>query len=204
MVATHRIVTVVSTRSHVAISCSVRDSRHVSLLRWLGLAGTPNASATETDTVRRIAARLDALAPDEARRVAAFAYVLARIANADLRTSADEIDEMERIVASEAGLDTATARLVVEIARGQARLFGGTEDYVVTRELRRVTSREERVQMLRCACAVAAADGGISSLESSTLVAIGEELGFAREEVMAVRSEWRDRLTVLRNEPGER
>lgn len=173
----------------------------MSWLQRLGLGGARSATSAETDTVRRIAARLDALPEEEARRVAAFAYVLARVANADLRTGEDEIAEMERLVAEQACLDEGTARLVVEIARAQAKLFGGTQDYVVTRELRNVASREERAQLLRCACAVAAADGGISSLESSTLVAIGEELGFAREEVIAVRSAWRDRLTVLQREP---
>jgi uncharacterized tellurite resistance protein B-like protein len=170
----------------------------VSFLRFLGLEARSHESAGDTATVRRIAARLEALGPEQARYLAAFAYVLARVAVADLEVPESETQAMEGIVAEVGHLPPAEAALAVEIAKSQARLLGGTENYVVTREFHRISTREQRLRLLRCLFAVAAADGTISAAESAEIVAIGEELGFAREEVIAERSPWRDKLSELK------
>ena len=176
-----------------------------SILRLLGLGGggSRRAAPGETETVRLIAERLERLPPDQARFLAAFAYVLARVANADLSIDAAETAEMERIVREVAGLGDAEAVLVVEIAKTRSRLLGGTEDYVVTREFRQLATPEQRARLLECLHAVAAADGSITSEEAATIAAIGEELGFTRAEVVAFRSAWRDRLSVLRRPAPE-
>ena len=171
----------------------------MSLLRFLGLRrDEPEAAAGETETVRRIAARLEGLPPERARHLAAFAYVLARVAHSDLEIDAAESTEMERLVTELGGLPSAEATLVVEIAKSQARLLGGTENYVVTREFRRGATPEERAQLLECVFAVAAADGSISAVESVECGRIADELGFTREEALAVRSRFRDKLSVLK------
>src|SRR5438045_9722023 len=78
-------------------------------------ASLPTAgSAAETATVRRIVARLEALPPEEARFLAAFAYVMSRAANADMDISADETQAMEGFVVEHGHLDEAQAVLVVE------------------------------------------------------------------------------------------
>lgn len=171
------------------------------LTRLLGKAGR-SAGAGETESVRRIAARLERLPQERARHLAAFAYVLARVANADLRITESETDAMQELVQRHAGLSAEEAALVVEIAKSQARLLGGTENYVVTREFRDVSTREERVRLLECLYAVAAADGSIESGESTEIHKIAEELGFLREEAIALRAAWRDKLSALRNLPG--
>jgi uncharacterized tellurite resistance protein B-like protein len=171
----------------------------VSLLRFLGLGDHhAHAGEGETETVRRITARLEQLEPERARFLAAFAYVLARVANADLCIAREEADAMCRIVAEVGSLDAGQASLVVEIAKSQERLLGGTEDYRVTREFRRISSREERGRLLECLYAVAAADGTISGPESAEIVAIAEELGFTRAEALSLRSRYRDALPELR------
>jgi hypothetical protein len=106
----------------------------VSLLRYLGIAKDPAAPAGgETRSVREIAAKLERLPAETARYLAGFAYVLARVANADMKIAAAEADEMRRTVRILAELSADEADLVVEIAKSQARLLGGTENYVVTR-----------------------------------------------------------------------
>jgi uncharacterized tellurite resistance protein B-like protein len=175
----------------------------MSLLRFLGLRTPERAAAGgETETVRRIASRLESLPPERARHLAAFAYVLARVAHADLEIDASESAQMERLVRELGALAPAEAALVVEIAKSQARLLGGTENYVVTREFRRIASREERVRLLECAFAVAGADGTISATESSECLRIAEELGFTREEALAVRNTFRDKVALLRRSQG--
>jgi uncharacterized tellurite resistance protein B-like protein len=170
----------------------------VSLLRFLGLRPAAREAPGETETVRRIAARLESLPPEQARYLAAFAYVLARVAHADLEIDASESAEMERIVTDLGRLSPAEAALVVEIAKTQARFLGGTENYVVTREFRRIATAEQRARLLECVYAVAAADGTISAVESSECAGIAEELGFTRAEALAVRTAFRDRLSELR------
>lgn len=173
----------------------------MSLLRFLGVGKDQNASA-ETETVRRIAHQLDRLPPETAKFLAAFAYVLARIANADLEIDEAETREMERIVSTLANLSEAEAALVVQIAQSQTRLLGGTENYVVTREFRNVATAEQRGKLLQCLYAVAAADGTISTDESREIASIGEELGFTRPEINSLRGEYRDKLAEFQGAKG--
>jgi uncharacterized tellurite resistance protein B-like protein len=170
----------------------------MSLLRFLGLERAASPRVGETETVRRIAARLEGLPPERARHVAAFAYVLARVAHADLAIDGSESAEMEHLVTELGGLGAAEAALVVEIAKSQARLLGGTENYVVTREFRRTATADERARLLECVYAVAAADGTISAVEGSECMRVAEELGFTREEALAVRNTFRDKVALLR------
>jgi len=174
----------------------------MSLLRFLGVSelGKQVRERGDTASVRRIAAQLDRLEPETAKRLASFAYVLARVANADLKIDAAETAEMERSVRSLALLSEGEAALAVQIAKTQARLLGDTENYLVTREFRRISTREQRVQLLRCLYAVAAADGTLSGDERAVIAAIAEELGFTRDEANALRGEYREKLSELRPE----
>jgi uncharacterized tellurite resistance protein B-like protein len=166
--------------------------------RIFGSGADARDEAGDTETVRRIAARLDGLAAERRTYVAAFAYVLVRVAQADLKIEESESRTMERVVAETSGLGAAESALVVEIAKSQSRLSGGTDNYTVTREFRRVSTPEQRLALLDCLYAVAAADETVTTLESTEIAAIAEELGLARSDVTAVRSRDRDKLGVLR------
>jgi uncharacterized tellurite resistance protein B-like protein len=155
--------------------------------------------SSETATVRKIASQLERLDPDVARYLAAFAYVLARVAHADLSIDSRETDAMERIVTQIADLAPEEASLVVEIAKSQTRLLGGTENYVVTRQFREISTREQRGKLLECLYAVAAADGSITGPESGEIVAIAEELGFTRPEANALRAAYREKLSEFQS-----
>ena len=170
----------------------------MSLLRFLGLGDDRAEKKTDargdTDTVRRIASQLERLDAETAKYLAAFAYVLARVAHADLEIDDAETEAMARSIRGLASLSDGEVSLVVEIAKSQARLLGGTENYVVTREFRGMTTAQQRGELLQCLYAVAAADGTISGYESAELVKIGEELGFTRAEANSLRSQYRDKL----------
>jgi uncharacterized tellurite resistance protein B-like protein len=166
----------------------------VSLLRFLGLGNDRKDDSGDTETVRRIASQLERIEPDKAKYLASFAYVLARLAHADLDIDATETAEMERSVKALASLSDAEAALVVQIAVSQARNLGGTENYMVTREFRQTSTREQRGALLQCLYAVAAADGTISGVESSEIVSIADELGFTRAEANSLRGAYRDKL----------
>src|SRR6185436_859357 len=71
-----------------------REEGLVSILKFLGFGeagGGPGAAPTaESESVREIIRTLDRLEPDRARFLAAFAYILGRVARADLVISEAE------------------------------------------------------------------------------------------------------------------
>ena len=171
------------------------------LQRLLGIRGDSDDAARDTATVRRIAAELDALPQSEARFLAAFAFVLARVARADLEISGEETEQMMRLVREYSTLSEAQALLVVQMAKTQATALGGTENYLVTRQFKDMSNRAQRVDLLRCLFAVAAADQNISVVENTEITQIGEELGFSGVEIASVRAAYRDQLSVLKDMP---
>jgi uncharacterized tellurite resistance protein B-like protein len=166
-------------------------------------APTPPVSAAptlaaDTATVRRIVAQLEALPPERARLLAGAAYVVSRAANADLSISADEVALMEQMLVERLEISEAEAVIVVEIARQQAFMFGSTEDYLVTREFKKVSTPEQRLGVMRACFQVAAANDEISSPESAVLNQIATELDIEPADFDAVRSQHREQLSVVR------
>jgi uncharacterized tellurite resistance protein B-like protein len=157
----------------------------------------PAGNERETETVRRIVARLEALPPEHARYLAGFAYVMSRAAQADLEISDAETRAMERFAVELGGIDEAQAVLVVEMAKLQARRSGGTEDFVVTREFSRVATREQKLALLRCCFAVDAVDETISAEESGVVNEIARELDVDRDDLNAVRAEFHENLSGI-------
>lgn len=171
------------------------------LKRLLGIA-SEERPGSEVEAVRRIARELEAMEPDRARYVAAFAYLLSRVANADLSVSGEETLKMEGIVQGLGHLPPDQAALVVEIAKAQNRLFGGTENFLVTRELREMATREQCLELLDCLFAVSAADESISGLEETQIRQIASELGFTHAELVQARSAYNDKREILKGLPG--
>jgi uncharacterized tellurite resistance protein B-like protein len=156
------------------------------------------AAAGDTDTVRRIVSELEALEPQRARYLAAFAFTLARVAHADLTISREETERMEQIVRELGHLPPEQALLVVHIAKAQHLLAGGTESFLVTREFREIATQEQCRELLDCLFAVAAADESISGTEEHSIRQIASELGLTPRELADVRSAWHDQREILK------
>jgi uncharacterized tellurite resistance protein B-like protein len=164
------------------------------ILHWLlGSESDPAVTdaAGESETVRKIVGRLEAMPPQKARFLAAFAYILGRVAHADRHFSGEETSAMEGIVRRFGDLPEEQAVLVVQIAKSQNRLFGGTENFLVTREFREISSHDERRQLLDCMFAV-------TSAEESQIRQIASELGFTHREYVKARLAYSDKREVLR------
>ena len=161
------------------------------------IAAPAPGSAAETATARRIAARLDALPPEEARYLACFAYVMSRAAAADLDISDEETALMERFAVETGELDEAQAVLVVGMAKLQARVNGATEDFVVTREFHDISTAKQRLALLRCCFAIEAADGTITAEEASVVNEIARELDVEREDLNAIRADFHEQLSSV-------
>ena len=172
----------------------------MSLLRFLGLdhPGRHGGSQEEAASVRRIVEALDRMDPAAARTLARFAYVLGRVARADLEVSADETREMERIVAERGRLTEAQAVLVVQIAKTQTLLLGETDGYLVTRAIAAEATPDAKAALLDCCFAVAAADRNVTAEEEAELRMITNELGLGHEDFIKARLAHRDAIASLR------
>jgi tellurite resistance protein len=151
----------------------------------------------DTATVRRIVAKLEAMPPEQARLIASAAYTLARAANADLDISDQETTAIETELQAHEGLDEATAVLVAEMAKLQAKTVGGTEDFVVTREFKSVSTVEQRLGVLRACFAISAVSGTISAEESAVLSEIAEELDIEDAALNVIRADYHDQLSSV-------
>lgn len=171
----------------------------MSILDLFGLGDKAETDSEQgTETVRKIVAELEALEPEKARYIAAFAYIMGRVAHADRQISAEETQAMEEIVRKLAHLPEAQAVLVVEIAKSQNRLFGGTENFLVTREFAEISTPDQRQELLDCLFAVSAADESISSVEEAQIRQIASELGFSHREYVEARSVYSQHREVLK------
>lgn len=165
-----------------------------SLLR--GATGTETPTG-DTDSVRKIARLLEGVDPARARFLGAFAYLLARVAHADFHVSEAELTKMRAILVKQGGLPAEQAEAVAELARDQSVHEGSTEDFLVTREFRRIASREEMLQLLDCLFALSAAQDSISVVEDNAIRQIASELNLEHHEVIQVRSRYRDQLEIF-------
>lgn len=170
------------------------------IFEWLRGGGDDRTGRGDTDTVRRIVAELDRLDPGRARHLAAFAYVLSRVAGADRDFSESETRRIVEIVQRVGHLPEEQALLIAEIARSQNRLFGGTENFLVTREFREIATDDERRDVLDCLFAIAAADQAVSGDEEAQIRLIANELGFTHAEFISARLAYEGQRTVVKRD----
>lgn len=174
------------------------------LLKFLGLDRRMAGRDDEPDSLVALGERLDALPPADARLASACAYLLARVAGADLRTEAVERETIRDRLVDFAGLEPEHAALVAEAAIEAAGRFGSTDDHLVARAFRDMADQAERLRLMRCLYAVAAADETISAIEDNEIFEIAAEIGLGRSDVVALRAEWKDRLGSMKALPRER
>jgi len=166
----------------------------MSILKWLGL-GASDASTADNE-LQEIESALEAQGPERARYLACFAYILMRAAKADHHVSDGEARLMERIVSERAGVDVQQAALIVRIARDAGR-SRGTDDYLIAREFERVASRGEKLALLDCLFAIAAADSPILTTEDNEVRRVASELKLEHADYIAVRHKHLASLKVL-------
>ena len=167
----------------------------MSILTWLGL--TDDGSGQTDNQLHEIEQALEAHGPERARYLACFAYILTRAAKADHHVSDGEARLMEQIVAARANADAEQAALIVRIARDAGR-SRGTDDYLITREFERIASRDEKLALLDCLFAIAAADSPILTTEDNEVRRVASELKLEHGDYIAVRRRHLEHLEVLR------
>jgi uncharacterized tellurite resistance protein B-like protein len=160
-------------------------------------APLPKGVVGDTDSVKVLAAQLAELPPARARYVAAFAYLLGRAANAS--GSMSDVERAEMIsLAGSAGLEPTQGQLIVDMAGSLSGEFGATEDFLVAREFKAISTMEERELLLRCCYLVMAADDEIDATESWLANRLAEELDVERPDLNAIRAEFHEQLSGVK------
>ena len=177
----------------------------MSILTFLGLGSRSQADfqSAQTDAVREIVHALDRIEEEQAQFIASFGYILGRVANADQEITAEETQAMEQILVSQSQLSPDQAALVVKMAKLRNELFGGTDNFLVTREFRRIARQEQKLALLDCLFAVSAASEDISMAENAEIRQIASEIGLEHSDFIQVRLAWKDRLSVLKKNSPE-
>jgi uncharacterized tellurite resistance protein B-like protein len=161
---------------------------------WLGLdrPDTPDIAP-----LRETLDALDHVEPGRARYLAAFAYLLGRVAHADQHVSAQETEAMEALVREQGGLTDEQAMMVVQLARTSNLLFGGTANFLVAREFSATATYEQKLALMRCLFAVSASDATISLAEEGEIHRIARELRIEQADLTALRVAHRKHLPGL-------
>ena len=166
-----------------------------SLRAWLGV---DTRETREFAPLRETLQALDHLEPDRARYLAAFAYLLGRVAHADQHVSPEETGAMEALVREQGELSEEQAMLVVQLAKTNNLLFGGTANFLVAREFSDLATYDQKLALMRCLFAVSSADDAISMAEESEIHRIGNELRIDHPDLVALRVAHQHRLPGLR------
>ena len=165
-----------------------------SIRGWLGIQ---TDHEQDFAPLRQTLDALDHLEPDRARVLAAFAYLLGRVADADQHVSSAETRAMEGLVQEQGALTQDQAMLVVQLAKSSNLLFGGSANFLVARQFEDLATYDEKLALMRCLFAVAATDDAISMSEEGEIHRIANELRIEQKDLVALRLSHRRHLPGL-------
>ena len=126
-----------------------------------------------------------------------FSGLLAKVAYADLNISAEEEEIMTRILEETLSLDSSLAEKVVQLAKTEMENFAGVGSEKYGHVLGDLLATEERYQILLTLFQVAAAEGGVSNLESETIRSMSKGLLLENRHFAAARASVQEKLNIL-------
>ena len=156
-----------------------------SIRSWLGVDTVEGKK--DFAPLRETLDALDHMDPGRARFLAAFAYLLGRVAHSDQHVTPEETRAMETLVREQGHLSEDQAMVVTQLAKTSNLLFGGTANFLVAREFAATASYEQKLDLLRCLFAVSVTDESISLAEEGEIHKIAKELGINQPDLVALR-----------------
>jgi uncharacterized tellurite resistance protein B-like protein len=166
-----------------------------SIRDWLRIDANQTTDATP---LRETLDALDNLEPARARYLAAFAYLLGRVAHADQHVSLEETRAMETLVRDRGNLPPDQASVVVHLAKTSNLLFGGTANFLVAREFAEMATYDDKLALMRCLFAVSVSDDTISTAEEGEIHRIANELRIHPPDLTALRVAHQQHLPGIR------
>ena len=106
------------------------------------------------------------------------------------------------MVATHGNLSPSQAAMVIEIARATQRMLGPTHNFVAIRDFRDAATHEEKLGLLQCLFAVAAADGVVTGPEEEEIRTISRGLLLDDQDYLAIRSAFGEKRSVMRPRPA--
>lgn len=159
-------------------------------------AYSPDSDPSHSRDLTHVEQALAHLPKEQARYLAGFSLLLARVAHADLHVSENERRRIHEALEKESTLSADQVELVTSLALERATAHS-VEDHIVMRELNAICDRAKRAEIIRSLLHVAAADD-ITEQESEEVWLIARAMLFSRQEYLSLRNEFREHVRVLR------
>lgn len=134
---------------------------------------------------------------NEILKLSCLAGLLAKVAYADLKISPEETEMMITVLTEEMQLDRKVATNVVELASEEMERLAGVGSEKYGHLLGDLCSTDERYQILLALFQVAAAEGGVSNLESETIRSISKGLLLEHRHFVSARASVSEKLNLL-------
>lgn len=176
------------------------------LLQKLGVkTGNRTIEKKDLETVlgNEIDEKLSSLPYERLRYLAAFGGLLGNVANADGHISDEESNRIRAILKVFTKLSPDEAEMLERIINDQTKALVGLENHMYTREINEISDRDQKMEIISCLFAVAAADDEISPEENEVVRRISKALLLHHSDFVAIRSLYRDKLSVLKGLPGD-
>jgi uncharacterized tellurite resistance protein B-like protein len=138
--------------------------------------------------------------PEEIKRATGLAGLLGKVAYADMEIDADEVSRVREILERETGLPRSSVEAITALLEGHRVELLSVQDHHYARMIAEVADHGEKLEVLRAMFAVAAADGSVRQREDAEIRAVSRGLKLSHRDYISVRSEFRDRLAVLRKD----
>jgi uncharacterized tellurite resistance protein B-like protein len=160
------------------------------------LGASASSDPNRSERLERLTAVLEGLPHDRAELLAAVALLLGRVAYADNDVSAAERERIGEILVEDLGISAAQATSLAELTL-ERELCVGSDHHIVLRRIRELARPEEIPAFIRILFRLASADD-ISSSESDEISQVARGLGLSHDDFIAIRSEFREYLAVLK------
>ena len=167
------------------------------LHKLLGTAASPEQDPEHSENLLRAEQALSSLPPAEARFIACVAYLMARVGHVDFQISEGEKSRLLALLIADLKLPESLARVTMDIAIAST-LSHSNESHLVLDRLNEVATQEQKYSVIRLLFHVAS-DEDISEAESYEIGMIATALHLSRTEFISLRSEFRDYLSILKN-----
>lgn len=161
----------------------------------------PKQSSSPKDAAARLRQAVRQYLPnaDDAsvRTAAAVAGLLVGVAYADREYSEAEQAHVRQVLSRVRGLEPDGVEAIFRVLQESSVEVATVHTHAFTRELKQLTDRESRVEILDLLVDLAAADETISGAETVFLRQVATSMGLTQADYNASQQRYRDKLSVL-------
>jgi uncharacterized tellurite resistance protein B-like protein len=170
---------------------------------WLGTFFNAGKQAEQdpeySEGLAKVERILTGMPEEDARFIACLALLTAKVAHADTKVSEGEKNRIRDVLKKQMNLADAQVDAIAAIVLDDA-LSHSFEHHLVLRRLNELTTREQKHAIVRVLFHVACEDD-ISEVESEMIGGVASGLLLPRSEFIALRSEFKQHLSVLKGLP---